>query len=372
MYAAYSSKGELIYANDLKNICRQSVYYCPDCQQVLSHKISRKGKGYFSHVTSCQSDTIQRETKESLEHQTGKSLLKYNLELSGYEAHTEYNLPQIQQIADVFYYGKTQQSVANVLEFQRVPVNSSQIETRHTNYLQLVKHCQWIIDDKVFKTGYQQVWLKTMLNYSKELGFHWWALDIKQAELVLKFRMPLMYEVYNVKVAEQRFDLNKTLDNYWDFSQASFLNDVYYSTYRLPIKQRTYFRQLKSIMVNSIYQNDIRLLYAEGVLLQMLPAWMLMEKWHFLVCKTPGWLCLAWFYWLLSQFELKQFTTKDFAKGIQQLVESEKIVLASSPLISVDIYPHLSDAVLTKFKEKKLIFKVNNMQWRVLTQQNSF
>ncbi|MGO4940271.1 competence protein CoiA [Fundicoccus sp. Sow4_D5] len=371
MYAAITSDGQIIYANEMKETAEQPTFYCPTCQQVLTHKISSTGKGYFSHLTSCQNDLPARHTQESETHLTAKRLLQNTLEASGYAVQIEHPIEIAQQIADVYLLNSHSLTPRQVIEFQRVPIGAELIRSRTQNYLQAVDKCTWLIDEEVFKGGYRQTWLQTMVAYSSVLGFHWQALNVSKREWVIKFKMPIIYQAHRIQLSEKRLDLDVPLYNVWEFPE-NYVNDkVHYPLYRRPQRQSTYYRQIKQIMTQSTYQKAIRDLYAKGVLLQTLPQWMVMERWQMLVFKSPGWLCLAWCFYLISQCEHDSFTKTDLENGIHALVQAGHLVMADMPLIEEDLVSLLVPSLVNLFLEKELIERAGYHRWKLHTKVHS-
>lgn len=367
MYAALSTEGEIIYANDQAAVAQETNFYCPTCQQLLTHKMSSTGKGYFSHLTSCQSNQQKRQTQESQTHHTAKILLQNTLTSSGYTVEIEYPFKTIQQIADVYAYHPQLQSSQQVIEFQKVPISSDLIRGRTQSYLQVVDKCTWLIDEAIFKTGYRQVWLQTMVTYSEKLGFHWYALNVHTREWVIKFKMPVIYRPHHIQLAEKRFDLEKAVENTWEQPEKYLNTSVYYPIYRRSRRQSTYFRDLKQIMAQAHYQTTIRDLYSKGILLQTLPSWMVTEGWQIFVCKSPGWQCMAWFYYLIQSFDGASFTKSELEKGVRELLDAGYIILADMALVSHDVVGLLVDSLIKFFKEKSLIENAGCNRWRIQT-----
>lgn len=331
MHAAITSTGEIIYANDLNQGSIDETVYCPTCQQALIYKVSSNGKGFLSHLTSCQEDFQPRMTQESQSHLTAKILLKDNLQASGYTAHIEYPIEEAHQIADLYVVNQNSVTPCQIIEFQKVPISAELIRVRTHAYLEIVDKCTWFIDETIFETGYRQTWLQTMVTYSSSLGFHWQVLNVNKQEWILKFKMPVMFQPHRVQLCEKRFNLETPLHSVWESQAAHLKKDVHYSFYRRPQRQNTYFKQLKQIMTQATYQKAIRELYSKGLLLQTLPHWMVTEKWQFLVCKSPGWLCLAWAYYLVKLFGLESFTKVELENGFKRLIEDDHFQLADMP-----------------------------------------
>lgn len=364
MHAAITSTGEIIYANNLTQGNIDEIVYCPTCQQALIYKVSSNGKGFFSHLTSCQKDFQPRMTQESQTHLSAKILLKDNLQASGYSAHIEYPIEDAQQIADLYVINPNSVTPYQIIEFQKVPIRAELIRVRTQAYLEIVDKCTWFIDEEIFNTGYRQTWLQTMVTYSSRLGFHWQVLNVDKQEWVIKFKMPVMFQPHRVQLCEKRFNLETPLDSVWESPSDHLKKGVHYSFYRRPQGQSTYFKQLKQIMTQATYQKAIRALYSEGILLQTLPQWMVIEKWQFLVCKSPGWQCLAWAYYLVEQFGLESFTTTELENGFKRLIEEGRFKLAVMPLVSADLVSLFVDSLLDKFIEKEIIFADGYQRWK--------
>lgn len=367
MYAAITINGDIIYANDLKEKVNQPTIYCPTCQQELTHKISSTGKGYFSHITSCQSDTQVRYTQESQTHLSAKRLLQNSLEAAGYAVQIEYPIESVQQIADVFVFNDKSRSPKQVIEFQKVPIGSEMIRFRTQNYLRVVDTCIWLIDEEIFKGGYRQTWLQTMIYYSTVIGFYWQALNVSKEEWVIKFKMPIIYQSHRIQLCEKRLSLKEPIGCQWEFPD-NYLNGkgkVHYPIYRRPQRKATYFKQLKELMTQNTYQKDIRELYAKGVLLQALPQWMVIEKWQILVFKTPGWLCLAWCFTLLKDYGYKSFTKSDLERDINVLVHEGHLKLADMPLVKENLVSLFVPNLINLLLEKELLERVGFQRWQL-------
>lgn len=370
MYAAITSDGEIIYANTLEDTVQQPTFYCPICQQVLIHKISSTGKGFFSHLSSCQNNSPLRNTQESDTHLTAKILLKSTLEASGYMVQIEQPIETAQQIADVYLFNSQSLHPRQVIEFQKVPISPELIRTRTLNYLEDVDKCTWLIDEEIFKGGYRQVWLQTMVSYSRVLGFYWQALHVSKKEWVIKFKMPIIFQAHRIQLSEKRIDLVTPIYDSWEFPD-SFLNDtIHYPMYRKPQRQTTYFRQLKQIMTQTTYKKAIRDLYSKGLLLQTLPQWMIIEKWQILVFKTPGWLCLAWCFYLIKQYESRSFSKTDLEKGINDLIQKGYLVLADMPLVNENLVALLVPSLVNLFLEKNLLERAGYQRWKIASKVN--
>lgn len=371
MYAAITSDGEIIYANDFKDTGQQPTFYCPTCHQLLTHKISSTGKGYFSHITSCLSDSPIRSTQESQTHLTAKILLQNTLEASGYAVSIEQPIETAQQIADIYFFSSRSATPRQVIEFQRVPIGAELIRTRSQNYLQAVDKCTWLIDEEIFEGGYRQTWLQTMVNYSSILGFYWQALNVPKNEWVIKFKMPIIYQAHRIQLCEKRFNLELPLPSIWEFPENYVKDNIHYPVYRRPYRQTTYFRQLKQLMTQDTYQKAIRALYTKGILLQTLPQWMVIERWQILMFKSPGWLCLAWCFYLIKQYEETSFTKAELEKDIQGLLQAGHLVLADMPLVEEDLVSILVPSLISLFLEKELLERAGHQRWKLHPKVNS-
>ena len=84
--------GELIHATQIKE---DEVYFCPECGEEVTKKVSRNGVVFFSHIPK------KHRQEETIAHQEGKHLLLESLKSQGFHAELEQYVASIEQIPDI-------------------------------------------------------------------------------------------------------------------------------------------------------------------------------------------------------------------------------------------------------------------------------
>lgn len=373
MYAAHTQDGLLIYASEAaKTDNRKRDWFCPHCNHLVSLKHSQKGKAFFSHKGPCQNQLSEekRLRLESNNHLSAKKILAEALMKAGYEVTVEYYFESIQQTADLLIRNPFVNHSMQIIEFQRSPISANQLQKRQKAYLKEVKHCLWLMDDDAFERGRIQTWHKTMLYYSRENGFHWLALNVAKQQIVVKYQVPLIYLATDYPLFEMRLGLDNLGDQCLDLNHTNYpMQSQHYKASQPRVRRLlNYQKRLQQLRNQTTYQAAIHQLYKEGCLIQSLPQWIITEGWHFLVAKTPGWLIFAWTYCLIIQLSqgVSSFTASQLEQGIERLIKQGSIELLKLPFVEADVCQLLTEAILDKLQEKKLIIQFQNNEWQVV------
>lgn len=371
MYAAHTLDGELVYAHHVAHhSSTKGDWFCPLCKQPMNFKISTKGKGYFSHLSACTPgyQPVKRITKESEVHLIAKKLLAHALTQAGYIVTTERYIAAIQQTADLVVSLPNATNVLEIIEFQRSPISPRQIDSRQQAYLKLTKRCIWLVDYDIFNSRKIHVWHQTMVQYSSENGFHWVSLDLNKQRIVVTHHVPALFSPYHLNLQEESIFLR-------DFSMECLGPELF--TFldrgnsakkdRIDVASDVIFqKRLQQLRKQEVYQKDLQEMYSRGHLIQSLPPWILIERWQFLITRTPAWLVFAWGYFALSELRTDVFTTSDFHQKIVEIVQRKAIRLAVMPFVEMDICSRLTKVMLAKFKEKCHLIQCGSDEWQVL------
>ena len=84
--------GELIHATQIKE---DEAYFCPECGEEVTKKVSRNGVVFFAHIPK------KHRQEETQAHQEGKHLLLESLKSHGFHAELEPYVSSIEQIPDI-------------------------------------------------------------------------------------------------------------------------------------------------------------------------------------------------------------------------------------------------------------------------------
>ena len=76
-------------------IKEDEVYFCPECGEEVTKKVSRNGVVFFSHIPK------KHRQEETIAHQEGKHLLLESLKSHGFHAELEPYVSSIEQIPDI-------------------------------------------------------------------------------------------------------------------------------------------------------------------------------------------------------------------------------------------------------------------------------
>lgn len=358
MYAAMSSKGELIYANQLKKGREfNSRWYCPICSQQVILKISSKQKYFFSHLSPCQSQNIQigRENEESYYHKQAKECFYQALQISEFNVQIEYPLETIKQIADIYIEDLNRKN-KRVIEYQHTTIGAKQLHIRHSQYSSQVDRCNWLMDYRLIKNLKKNFsWLQSVLHYQEGIGFYWQGLDTEKGEVVFYKNFPLIWQDGNFTYQEERRKLQDFVED--DLPNAKY--SVENSKIVIKTRNRQSLKEIKRLQNNPQYRKQIMSLYQQGIKLFNLPDWIFTENWRILISKGPSWLVFAWVYAIFKQFQ-GAFTKVKFSQKIQDCIH---IQLADSPLIEDNLYPLLADALIFLFEEKGIIRPLDQDLW---------
>lgn len=352
MRAAILQNGQLIYASEV--ISRQLTnerFYCIKCNKPVILKQSKKGLYFFSHLSACGSDLEKVIPIESDEHKQAKKLLMRELsQLAHVNVIEEKYFSAIQQTADTFV--KVNGERPFIYEYQRSVISTEEVSKRQTNYLQIVDQVHWLLDYQLtVNLPLNSSWLQTMLNYSEVLGYYLCFIDLSAELIVVKANLPLIFP----KNVYEYTELKYRIIDHACFKEAINVQTQVEKTGRMK-QSVNYQRELRAIMANDTYREELFLLYEEGILISQQPAWIVTEQWQFLLIDSPSWLVLLWIIVILKEFKL-EFTPEAF---VQALKKQKRIQLNPFPLIKIDLYYHLAEVIIQLLIDKGLVQRLSS------------
>lgn len=354
MMIAILKNEQLIYASEVATLnVINEIFYCPECRKEVILKKSKKGRYFFSHTTACGQDTPKTMPVESDEHKIAKKLLVRELStIKDAKVYEEKYVRSVKQTADT--YIKLQSSRQLIYEYQRSIIAANEVLKRQQNYSQQVDQVYWLLDyEKSLKLPLHSQWLQTMLNYSKDLGYHLYFLDLAEEVIVRKFQLPVLYQ----KNMVEYFESHHLISEHASSVKSKKINKVIESAKLKvdPTDPVYYLREIKGIMSNLAYRQDIYNLYEEGVILSEQPEWVFTEKWQLLLVETPSWLAILWAFVALKPFDQGVFSASDYTESLKA---TKGIRLNPLPLVEIDPYHHLSEALVQLLVMKGLIVKL--------------
>ncbi len=156
---------QLINAGELtdKSIIDKALV-CPCCHEQVIFKNGKYRIPHFSHKRSSLCSHFSE--NESQAHLTGKLALQRQLEEIGEPAVLEYNLPAIEQRADVFLTSKK-----TILEYQCSPISYQDMARRTANYRQLGMDVLWILGDRHLNAAKRLDSVAKFARFHSQLGF---------------------------------------------------------------------------------------------------------------------------------------------------------------------------------------------------------
>ncbi|EKB53927.1 MULTISPECIES: competence protein CoiA family protein [Facklamia] len=305
MYAALSSRGILVYANQAT---LEGKYYCPDCRQRVQLIQGAGQQAHFRH----QSRNKRLAGAESDQHKKAKALLAANASRHGYHYCLEYPLKDLDQIADFLLIKK---DLLRVLEFQKSKISSASLAGRHKSYLRLGLEVIWLLDHQAV-TGLESQWIRQNLNYQASLGAYFWALDLAAGDLLLYHHLPIIYAKESYACSYQRYSNQVDWQNV--LTQPS-LNSTQTRFFKKG-RKRSSQQAIAQLQANPQARPYIYQLYELGFSLMDLPEWLFSYRWQELYFKEPAWLvlALAWIYLTNESgdfFSLRDYLTQQIARG---------------------------------------------------------
>ena len=343
---------QLIYASEVitKQLPNDS-FYCIKCKERVILKQSKKGRYFFSHLTTCGRQERKATPYESEQHKQAKKLLMRQLSgVTHMIVSEEEYIESIQQTADTFI--KIQAERQFIYEYQRSIISAEEVNTRHANYLQVVDQVYWLLDYQLsMNLPLSSTWLRTMLAYSKELGYHLIFLDLEAEVIVIKANLPIIFQKNIYECLELTY---KIVDHANNRRPIKIHNKVVQTG---KIKKSVHYqREIKAIMANSTYREDIYFLYEAGIILSEQASWIFTDHWQLLFTDSPSWLIFLWVIVILKNLK-GAFTLKDFSQAIK---DHDRIQLKLFPLMNIDPYEHFSVVLVQLFVDKGLIEKLSS------------
>ncbi|XJS09986.1 competence protein CoiA [Aerococcaceae bacterium WGS1372] len=350
MLIASLTNNQLIYANEVvERQLMSEAFYCTKCEKPVILKRSKKGKYFFSHLTACGVEATKLRPIESMEHQQAKKLLVKELsQIPSYKVIEEKYFDSIQQTADIFIKLEGQNSF--IYEYQKSIIPVSEVRKRQKKYLKIVDHVYWLLDYQLaYHLSLNSNWLQTMLNYSDELGFYVNFLNLKEELIIVKSHLPIIYQKEKNVTIEMKYNIiTHARGNLPEIARRR-IERVKQSN-----KSVSYIRELKAIMSNVAYREDIYLLYEQGIILSEQAEWIFTDKWQLLLVDIPSWLAILWALVVLKECG-SEFIFEDFIKGLKN---SKRIQLKLLPLICIDPYIYLGEALINLFVNKGFVKKL--------------
>ena len=127
--------GELIHATQIKE---DEVYFCPECGEEVTKKVSRNGVVFFSHIPK------KHRQEETIAHQEGKHLLLESLKSHGFHAELEPYVSSIEQIPDIVV---TEGERAWCIEYQCSVIPTEEIVERTRHLGEVGMSVDWILGE---------------------------------------------------------------------------------------------------------------------------------------------------------------------------------------------------------------------------------
>ncbi|GAD17389.1 competence CoiA family protein [Lentilactobacillus otakiensis DSM 19908 = JCM 15040] len=174
---------QLINAAELKKV-QISKYdlTCPCCHELVIFKHGQYRIPHFSHKTNAICSSFSE--NESQAHLEGKLAFKHGLEAMGQVAVLEYNLPEIQQRADVYLPNQNL-----ILEYQCSPISFAEMSRRTTNYKQLGIDVLWILGDRHLTAAKRLDGVAKFARFEAKLGFYIIYYSAKNQQFRIDFQI---------------------------------------------------------------------------------------------------------------------------------------------------------------------------------------
>lgn len=324
---------QLVYAVEVLD--SSAVYRCPICLQPVQHKISHKGKAFFSHYQACGKQKIiyKSHSGETNEHKEAKKLFKQYVP----HAQLEYWVEELQQQIDIFIA----MEFPMILEIQRSVIPAAQLKQRHYSYLKLTPYVYWIGIAPL--NSLSRTFDKLLLYYHPLCGYYRIIMNLKEEMVEVQMHLPLLYDAadwscYLVRIPISQINLLRQIST----------EPKYFKRYRQPEKRFSNIeRRIYAIQQNVQYAIFLRWLHSQSYTLHELPKWIFVQDWQCLLVKGPVWqlLCVTWITY--------QQTRKDTARCISRLIDLftqlsqiSNVCLLNLPLISDEMSEMLAQALV--------------------------
>ncbi|MDH5105388.1 competence protein CoiA family protein [Lentilactobacillus diolivorans] len=160
------SEGQLVQATKISRTKATRLnFICPGCKQRVILKSGKYRIPHFSHQSKVACAGFSE--NESQTHLEGKLFFKQEVEAMGEQAILEFNMPVINQRADLFIAGKN-----IILEYQCSPISFESIQQRTANYRQLGKETFWILGDRHRKRLFTNEMIAKFARFHSRIGFY--------------------------------------------------------------------------------------------------------------------------------------------------------------------------------------------------------
>ncbi|MGT2887067.1 competence protein CoiA [Streptococcus didelphis] len=154
------------------------IFRCPACYSRLRLKKGKIVRPHFAHL-SAKNCSFASEN-ESIEHLSLKAKL-YSSLVRSEKVEIEKFLPAIQQIADLLVNDSL------VLEIQCSSLSIERLKERTQAYKDKHLQVRWLLGEKLWLKKKLKELQKQLLNFSWQIGFHLWELDLAKNEIRLKY-----------------------------------------------------------------------------------------------------------------------------------------------------------------------------------------
>lgn len=176
MKVAYNNHHQLIYLLNYHDALilkeQNQSFFCPQCQQPVYIRITKKHHPYFVH------HHIHKHLNESQQHQLGKQLLLQWCVQNNIIAKTEVWVCQQQQRADVLL-----PQTKHIFELQCSPLKPSLLLKRTKFYHRYQYQVDWLLGKRYFINKNYLTNQQHFINYHPEYGFYLIFLDSYQKKL---------------------------------------------------------------------------------------------------------------------------------------------------------------------------------------------
>ena len=150
--------GELIHATQIKE---DEVYFCPECGEEVTKKVSRNGVVFFSHMPK------KHRQEETIAHQEGKHLILESLKSHGFHAELEPYVSSIEQIPDIVV---TEGERAWCIEYQCSVIPTEEIVERTRHLGEVGMSVDWILGENYESQHKLTDTFSYLMKYHPQLG----------------------------------------------------------------------------------------------------------------------------------------------------------------------------------------------------------
>lgn len=178
MFQACDKNGTLVNVLD-GQATRQTGYTCPACRQPVRLKQGKLMRSHFAHQRLADCHFFQE--NESAEHLDLKAALYRNLVSAKIPVQVEVVLPKVGQVADVLVDNRL------VLEVQCSRISSERLLERTLAYRRAGYRVIWLLGKKLWLGRYLSDNQKGFLNFSQNMGFHLWEVDVVKQNIRLHY-----------------------------------------------------------------------------------------------------------------------------------------------------------------------------------------